>query len=51
MEKGYLDASIVKQEGNGLYAVFVQTYDSKSDAFSLVKQLDKQQVHAYVLKR
>ncbi len=51
MEKGYLEANIVKQERNGLYAVFVQTYDTKNQAFSLVKELDKQQVHAYVLRR
>ncbi len=51
MEKGYLESSIVRQERNGLYAVFVQTYDTKKEAFSLVKKLDNQQIHAYVLKR
>ena len=51
MEKGYLEANIVKQERNGLYAVFVQTYDTRNQAFSLVKKLDRDQVHSYVLKR
>lgn len=51
MEKGYLESSIVRQERNGLFAVFVQTYDTKKEAFSLVKKLDNQQIHAYVLKR
>jgi outer membrane protein OmpA-like peptidoglycan-associated protein len=51
MEKGYLESSIVKQERNGLFAVFVQTYNTKKEAFSLVKKLDNQQIHAYVLKR
>ncbi len=51
MEKGYMESNIVRQERNGLYAVFVQTYDTKNGAFSLVKKLDNQQIHAYVLKR
>ena len=51
MEKGFLESSIVRQERNGLYAVFVQTYDTRQEAFSLVKDLDRQQIHAYVMKR
>ena len=51
MEKGFLESSIVRQERNGLFAVFVQTYDSKNEAFSLVKKLDGEQIHAYVMKR
>ncbi len=51
MEKGYMESNIVRQERNGLYAVFVQTYNTKNGAFSLVKKLDNQQIHAYVLKR
>lgn len=51
MEKGFLDSSIVRQERSGLYAVYVQTYNSKKDAFTLVKSLDREQVHAYVMRR
>ena len=50
MDKGFLEASIVKQERNGLFAVYVQTLDSWSEASSLVKKLDKHQIHAYVMK-
>jgi outer membrane protein OmpA-like peptidoglycan-associated protein len=48
---GYQQTSIVKQERNGLYAVWVKTFDDKSGAFSLVKTLAGQQLRAYVLKR
>ena len=51
MEKGFTETSIVRQERNGLYAVFVHTFDKKAEAFSLVKNLANKQVHAYVLKR
>jgi len=51
MEKGYMESNIVRQERNGLYAVFVHTFDTKSEAFSLVKKLDAQQFHSYVLRR
>ncbi len=48
---GYQDVSIVKQDRNKLYAVWVKTYGDKQSAFTLVKDLAKQQLHAYVLKR
>mgnify|MGYP001355212417 CR=1 FL=1 len=48
---GYQGASIVKQSRNGLYAVWVQAYDDKNKAFTLVKTLAGQQLRAYVLKR
>ncbi|HFA50558.1 MAG TPA: hypothetical protein ENJ95_16245 [Bacteroidetes bacterium] len=51
MEKGHLEANIVRQERNRLYAVYVQTFDQKKDAFNMVKKLADEQVHAYVLKR
>ena len=51
MEKGFLESSIVRQERNGLYAVFVQSYDKKNDAFLQVKKLNGEQIHAYVMKR
>jgi outer membrane protein OmpA-like peptidoglycan-associated protein len=48
---GYQDVAIVKQDRNQLYAVWVKTYGDKQSAFTLVKDLAKQQLHAYVLKR
>lgn len=48
---GYQDVSIVRQERNNLYAVWVKTYQEKQAAFDLVKDLAKQQLHSYVLKR
>ena len=48
---GYQGTSIVKQQRNGLYAIWVQTFDDKNGAFSLVKTLAGQQLRAYVLKR
>lgn len=48
---GYSETTIVKQERNGLYAVWVKTFSEKSRAFSLVKTLAGQQLAAYVLKR
>ncbi len=51
MKMGYSVTSIVKQSRSGLYAVYVNTYDAKSDAFGLVKKLAGQQLNAYVLKQ
>lgn len=48
---GYKQAAIVKQERNGLYAVWVNAFDKKTSAFNLVKKLATQQFRAYVLKR
>lgn len=51
LEKGFLESSIVRQERSGLYAVYVQTYNSKKDAFQAIKDLDRKQIHAYVMGR
>ena len=48
---GYMEVNIVKHNRNGLYAIWVNTYDNKSSAFNLVKDLGKQQLRAYVLRR
>ncbi|MEK7254364.1 MAG: OmpA family protein, partial [Bacteroidota bacterium] len=48
---GYGEVSIVKQERNGLYAVWVKSFDGKKDAFELVRKLAQQQLHSYVLRR
>ncbi|MCC6725261.1 MAG: OmpA family protein, partial [Saprospiraceae bacterium] len=48
---GYDKTTIVKQARSGLYAVYVSTFDSKGEAFSLVKQLANKQLSAYVLKQ
>lgn len=48
---GYADTGIVKQGRNGLYAVWVNTFEDKNRAFSLVKALAGQQLNAYILKR
>lgn len=48
---GYENVSIVKQSRSGLLAVYVNTFDAKSDAFTLVKKLANQQLSAYVLKQ
>jgi len=48
---GYQNAAIVKQARSGLYAVYVNTFDAKTEAFSLVKKLANQQLSAYVLKQ
>lgn len=47
---GYTETSIVKQSRNGLYAVLVNSFDTKTSAFGLVKKLANQQLSAYVLK-
>lgn len=48
---GYTNTAIVKQSRSGLYAVYVSTFDSKSEAFGLVKKLAGQQLSAYVMKQ
>ncbi len=48
---GYEATTIVKQDRSGLYAVYVNTFDTKSDAFSLMKKLANQQLSAYVLRQ
>jgi len=48
---GYQNVAIVKQARSGLLAVYVNTFDTKSDAFGLVKKLANQQLSAYVLKQ
>lgn len=48
---GYTGSAIVKQERSGLFAVYVSTFDSKSEAFGLVKKLANQQLSAYVLRQ
>ncbi len=48
---GYANTTIVKQSRSGLYAIYVSTFDTKSDAFGLVKKLAGQQLSAYVLKQ
>lgn len=48
---GYKQTAIVKQDRNGLYAVWVNAFDKKASAFNLVKKLASQQFSAYVLKR
>lgn len=51
MEMGYENTSIVRQDSNGLYAVWVQTFDDKSEASTLVSKLAEQQLKAYVKRR
>ncbi len=48
---GYLNSAIVQQPRSGLYAIYVNTFDAKSDAFGLVKKLADQQLSAYVLRQ
>lgn len=48
---GYYDTNIVRQSRSGLYAVYVNTYKKKTEAFALVKKLAKDQLHAYVLRK
>jgi outer membrane protein OmpA-like peptidoglycan-associated protein len=48
---GYSNSAVVKQDRSGLFAVYVNTFDAKSDAFGLVKKLANQQLSAYVLKQ
>ena len=48
---GYANTAIVKQARSGLYAIYVNTFDTKTDAFGLVKKLAGQQLNAYVLKQ
>lgn len=48
---GYSNSAIVKQDRSGLFAVYVNTFDAKPDAFGLVKKLANQQLSAYVLKQ
>jgi outer membrane protein OmpA-like peptidoglycan-associated protein len=48
---GYSDASIVKQDSNNLYAVWVDSFEGKKEAMTLVKKLAQQQLSAYVLRR
>jgi outer membrane protein OmpA-like peptidoglycan-associated protein len=51
MEMGYQDVHIVRQNSNGLYAVWVKTFDEKPEASSLVSELAAQQLESYVKKR
>lgn len=48
---GYDGTTIVKQARSGLFAVYVNTFDTKSDAFGLVKKLASKQMSAYVLRQ
>ncbi len=48
---GFQEASIVRHTRNGLYAVWVNTFEDKQGALDNVKKLAGQQLHAYVLKR
>ena len=48
---GYEQTTVVKQARSGLYAVYVNTFDGKSEAFSLVKKLANKQLSAYVLRQ
>lgn len=48
---GYQGVNIVRHARNGLYAIWVSTFEDKNSAFDKVKDLAKQQLHAYVLKR
>ncbi len=48
---GYDGTTIVKQERSGLYALYVSTFDTKSEAFGLVKKLAQKQLSAYVLRQ
>jgi outer membrane protein OmpA-like peptidoglycan-associated protein len=50
-ELGFDETEIVKQDRNGLYAVWVKTFNDKNQAFAMVKQLAQQQLHAYVFKK
>lgn len=48
---GYYDTNIVRQSRSGLYAVYVNSYKQKGDAFALVRKLAQDQLHAYVLRK
>jgi outer membrane protein OmpA-like peptidoglycan-associated protein len=48
---GYDGTTIVKQERSGLYALYVSSFDTKSEAFGLVKKLAQKQLSAYVLRQ
>ncbi|MBK9013671.1 MAG: OmpA family protein [Saprospiraceae bacterium] len=48
---GYSNTTIVKQSRSGLLAIYVNTFDTKTDAFGLVKKLADQQLSAYVLRQ
>lgn len=45
------NAVIVKQDRNGLYAVWASVAEHKSTAFGIVRQLSQHQISAYVRKR
>ena len=51
MEMGYQQVHIVRQNSNSLYAVWVQTFDEKPEASSLVSELATQQLKSYVKRR
>jgi cell division septation protein DedD len=48
---GYFESSIVRQSRSGLYAVYVNTFKQKGEAFALVKKLAQDQLHSYVLRQ
>lgn len=50
-QMGYANTTIVKQDRSGLHAVYVNTFDTKAEAFGLVKKLANQQLSAYVLRQ